>query len=194
MKNRKIVNIGILTLLLNSVAMGADHGCAGGVCFATIVKKSNNNLTTTALKQGIGCAGGACFVPLSNIKPSKTLDEKKEFVGIKFLEEDTLDSQDNLDNNMDDFDTLVFERGEIPQRYLETPEDINEEKVLNEEKVVIEEKVMTEEKVMDTLWRANPVKIMEDKILEKTLLPSSDYVCEKDKHVVYLNSDVYECV
>lgn len=192
MKNRKILNVGILTLLLNSVAMGADHGCAGGVCFATIVKKSNNNLTTTALKQGIGCDGGACFVPLSNIKPSKTLEEKKEFVGIKFLEEEK-NNKDNLDNNMDDFDTLVFDRGEIPELYLES-EDMNEKKVQNEEKVVIEEKMMTEERVMDTLWRANPVNITEDKILEKTLLPSSDYVCEKDKHVVYLNSDVYECV
>jgi len=192
MKSRKILNVGILTLLLNSVAMGADHGCAGGVCFATIVKKSNNNLTTTALKQGIGCDGGACFVPLSNIKPSKTLEEKKGFVGIKFLEEEK-DNKDNLDNNMDDFDTLVFDRGEIPELYLES-EEMNEKKVQNEEKVVIEEKMMTEERVMDTLWRANPVNITEDKILEKTLLPSSDYVCEKDKHVVYLNSDVYECV
>ena len=34
----------------------------------------------------------------------------------------------------------------------------------------------------------------EDKILEKTALPSSDYFCDNDKQPVYLNDDTYECV
>ena len=165
MKSRKILNIGLLTVLLNTVAMGAEQSsCAGGVCFATLANIKPSKTIET--KHTTGCMGGVCFVPLSNIKPLKSAEKQKEFEGIKFLE-------DTLDTNSDEIQLIVLE---------------------NEEPLVNSNYVMNEEKVVDTLWMPNPIEVIDDKILEETNLPDSDYFCEKDKQPVYLNDDIYECV
>lgn len=168
MKSRKVLNIGLLSVLLSTVVMGAEHnGCVGGACFATLA--NIKPLKSTEIKDASGCAGGVCFVPSSSIRPLKTLETKKEFEGIKFLE-------DNLDSNMDEVQPIVVENEEV----IEPLSDTNY--------------VMNEEKVMDDLLMSSSIEVTEDKILEKTDLPSSDYVCEKDKQPVYLNNDIYECV
>ena len=53
--------------------------------------------------------------------------------------------------------------------------------------------VMNEEAI-DEVLLAEPMVEIEDKILKKSNLPSSEYFCEKDKEPVYLNNDIYECV
>ena len=180
MKSRKVLNIGLLSVLLSTVAMGAEHnGCVGGVCFATLA--NIKPLKSIGSKDGSGCVGGVCFVPLSSIKPLKILEAKRgfeakkefeiknEFEGIKFLE-------DNLDDTMDQVQPIVLESEEISEPLSDTNYVVNEEKV------------------MDDLLMSSSIKVAEDKILEKTDLPSSDYFCEKDKQPVYLNNDIYECV
>ena len=60
--------------------------------------------------------------------------------------------------------------------------------------VSIETYTIDEEGEMDLLLIENPMEVTEEKILEKTDLPTSDYFCEEDKQPVYLNNDIYECV
>jgi len=167
MKSKKIVNIALISVLLSSMAIGAEQSaCTGSVCFATLptVKPSK----TIETKQS-ACDGDKCFATLSNIKPSKVVKEEKELEEIVFLE-------DNLDTNIDELQSIVVESEEIIEPLSDTSY------------------VMNEEKVMDSLWIANPIEVIANKFLEKTDLPSSDYFCDNDKQPVYLNDDVYECV
>jgi len=180
MKSKKVLNIGLLSVLLSTVVMGAEQShCAGGVCFATLA--NIKPLKSSGTKESSGCAGGVCFVPLSSIKPLKSLEakkefevkkefkEKKEFEGIEFLE-------DNLESNPDEVQPTVLESEETLEPLSET------------------NYVMNEEKVKDNLLITSSIAVTEDKILEKTDLPSSAYFCEKNKQPVYLNNDTYECV
>lgn len=157
--------------------MGAEHGgCVAGACFATFAKKSKGtSIKRVQLKEGIGCSGGACFVPLATIKPQKALKEKKEFEGVKFLEEPTLES---ADSHFDEMTLALLASEEMKENLVESAS------------------VAEEEKIMDTPLplRLNSMEIIEEEILERTELPSSDYFCEKDKQPIYLNNDVYECV
>jgi len=167
MKDRQILNIGLVAVLLNTMAFGGvEHssGCAGGACFAPLANSKPSK--SMRIKYGAGCVEGVCFVPLSNVKPLKSIEEKKEFEGIEFLE-------DNLDDSSsDEFLPIIVESEEITEQPLSDTTEVR-----------------NEEKLMDVLWVENPTEVTEDKILEK-----SDYFCEKDKQVVYLNDDVYECV
>jgi len=110
------------------------------------------------------CTGGVCFATLSHSKSSKNLEDKQSFKQIEFIEEESLDT------------TIVLE-------------------VENNRRIVsIETYTIDEEGEMDLLLTENPMEVTEDRILEKTDLPTSDYFCEEDKQPVYLNNDIYECV
>ena len=136
MKSRKILNIALITVLLSSLSLGAEHS---------------------------DCAGGVCFAPLPKVKALKLFEEKKEVVSVEYVQEIESIEEDSSNNNLDKSKTII----------------------LDGEKVIVfppETYVMRKEEAT------------EDKILEKTALPTSDYFCEKDKQPIYLNNDIYECV
>jgi len=158
MKNRKIINIALISILLSSVAIGAeDSDCSGGVCFVPLV----NSKVTKKIKH---CSGGVCIVPLFDSKLSKSFEEQVESQPIEFIEQESLGI-----NNIS---------------------DIGKENRI----VSIETYTVDEEESEDSLLIANPVEETDNKILEKTDLPRSDYFCENDKQPIYLSNDTYECV
>ena len=148
MKNRKILQIGLLSILLSTVAIGAEHG---------------------------DCTGGACFATLANIKPEKVVEEKKQLKSMKHVEKIKYVENDNSNTNIDKSKTIILDGEKVT---LFPPETY----------------VMNEEESIDFLLTANPIEAIDDKILEKTNLPSSEYFCENNKQPVYLNNDIYECV
>jgi len=148
MKSRKIVNIALISMLLCSVALGAEEGA---------------------------CRGGACFATLSHSKHSKVVELKKETNLAPYVEIKKYLEKENDSNAIDKSKTII----------------------LDGEKVTVfppETYVMSEEEAMDFILKSNPMEVTEERILEKTDLPSSAYFCEKDKQPVYLNNDIYECV
>ena len=111
------------------------------------------------------CTGGVCFATLSHSKSSKNIEDTQPLKQIEFIEEKSLDDS-----------TIVSE-------------------IENNRRIVsIETYTIDEEGGMDLLLIENPMEITEERILEKTDLPTSDYFCEEDKEPVYLNNDIYECV
>jgi len=136
MKSRKILNIALITVLLSSLSLGAEHS---------------------------DCAGGVCFAPLVKVESLKVFEEKKEVTPVKYAQEIEYIEEDSSNNNLDKSQTIL----------------------LDGEKVIV---FPPETYVMHT------EEATEDKILEKTDLPNSDYFCEKDKQPVYLNDNTYECV
>jgi len=164
MISRKIVNMALISILLSSVAIGAEHSnCDGGVCFVPLANsKPLKNIEK--IEHHSDCKGSACFAILSKNEPSKVLEEKEQFKPIEFIEKKSLDT--NAISDIEKENTIVS----------------------------IETYTVDEEADMDLLLIANPIEVIDNKILEKTDLPTSDYFCEKDKQPVYLNNDIYECV
>jgi len=166
MKDRQILNIGLVAVLLNTMAFGGvEHssGCAGGVCFAPLVN-SKPLIKIEKIEHHSDCKGRACFAILSKNEPSKVLEEKERFNPIEFIEQESLDI-----NVISD----IEKKNKIVSIETYTVEEVND---------------------MDSLLIANPIEVIENKILEKTDLPTSDYFCENDKQPIYLNDNTYECV
>jgi len=136
MKSRKILNIALITVLLSSLSLGAEHS---------------------------DCTGGVCFAPLVKVESLKVFEEKKEVTLVKYAQEIEYIEEDSSNNDFDKSQTIL----------------------LDGEKVIV---FPPETYVLHT------EEATEDKILEKTDLPSSDYFCDNDKQPVYLNNDIYECV
>ena len=164
MKSRKIVNMALISILLSSVAIGAEHSnCDGGVCFITL-SNSKSSKKIEKIEHHSDCKGSACFAILSKNEPSKVLEEKEQFKPIEFIEQESLNT--NAISNIEKESKIVS-----IETY--TVEEVND---------------------MDSLLIVNPIEATDNKILEKTDLPSSDYFCDNDKQPVYLNDDTYECV
>lgn len=132
-------------------------------------------LTTTVFGAGTqNCAGGVCFINLDKLKPSKGFEQEKA-------------------------KTVLLEKPRYIEVYSENDNTIDKSMtiVLDGETITVFPKssyVMNPEEALDVILLAEPMVAVEDKILEKTNLPSSEYFCEKDKRPVYLNNDTYECV
>lgn len=140
--------------------------------FLMISMASTLLVTTTFAAGTLPCVGGVCFVKLDNLKPSKGSEEKNEKIVLlenpRYIE--NYAQNENIDKSM----TIVLD-GETITVFPHSSYVMNEE-------------------ALDEVLLAEPMVEIEDKILKKSNLPSSEYFCEKDKEPVYLNNDIFECV
>ncbi|CAA6817135.1 MAG: Unknown protein [uncultured Sulfurovum sp.] len=136
-------------------------------------------LATTVFGSGTqNCVGGVCFINLDNLNPSKSSKNK---------EHNTLASLGNpsfTEATIDKTITIIVDGVEM---------------------TVFPSYVMTEEEKMnyfenkeankDLLRLTQSVEKIEDKILEKSDLPLSEYFCEKETKPLYNKElDSFQCV
>ncbi len=132
-------------------------------------------LSTTVFGAGaMNCAGGVCFVKLDNLQVSKGFEKKNNALVI-------LDTPRFIEDKIDKTVTIVLDGEEIT---------VFPSYVMTEE-----EKVNYIEEENEELLRLTQTVEIEDKILEKTNLPTSEYFCEKNTKPLYNNfSHSYQCV
>jgi hypothetical protein len=176
MIKKKLLTVGLSTLLLGS----------------TLFAQSN-------------CVGGVCIINLDNLKPSKAYVEKSEpLVALaqpRFIAKHPEVQVENNDAFMvleDKFDKtidIVVDNEKIyvfPSYVMTDSEKVAY--VQEQESIALNEKFNKEEN-KNVLVVRNVSNQTEEKILAKTILPTSDYYCEKDTHPIYDKvSNVYECV
>ncbi|CAA6809026.1 MAG: Unknown protein [uncultured Sulfurovum sp.] len=131
-------------------------------------------LTTTLLGAPTQqCVGGVCFANLDNLKPSKGFEEKKE--NLVILEQPRYVQQININAQNDFIDksmTIVLD-GELIT-------------VFPHSSYIMEE---------STLLVTESDDKIEDIILNKTELPSSDFFCEKNTKALYdSEKHTFQCV
>ena len=163
-------------------------------------------LLATTLFAQTNCVGGVCFIDLKNLKPT-TKGFKHEKAPLVVLEkprylESNSESNTHIDSlaiddvrEIDKSITIVVDGDEVTvfPSYVMT----EEEKVAYyaEQEAIALNKKSNKEANRDLLMVSQPVKRIEDKILEKTELPVSEYYCEKDTHPVYDKVlDSFQCV
>jgi len=163
-------------------------------------------LGSTLFAQGTTtCVGGVCIVNLDNLGPSKSYIEKKKSLVImakpRYIEqvkEVKVDYSHNFVSVEDKFDKtidIVVDNEEIyvfPSYIMTEAEKATY--IQEQEAIALNEKLNLEENQNLTIV-SNVREKTEDRILEKTILPTSDYYCQNNKKPVYnLASDKLECV
>ena len=147
------------------------------------------------------CEGGACFINLDNLVPTdKSKVEKRPFftpTSPRFLEDRVEPFGEMIVTNeiemIDDIDrsiTIIINDEEVivfPSYFM-----TEEEKVAN---FMEEDIVALNDESDEKLTITTSIKNIEDKILEKIELPTSEYYCEHNKHAVYKEgTEYFECV
>ena len=163
-------------------------------------------LGTTLLAQGTTtCVGGVCIVNLDNLKPSKSYIEKRKPLVVlaqpryitnkKEVRVENNDVFIAMENKVDKTIDIIVDNEEIyvfPSYVMTEAEKAIY--IQEQEAIALNEKFNKEEN-RKSLIVMHSVEETEDRILEKTTLPTSDYYCEKNKQPVYnLASDELECV
>lgn len=158
--------------------------------------------TTTLLAQGSSshCVGSVCFVNLDKIKPTKGFKKEKKplvvFEKPRFVESKSEEPTHNeLEDTIDKTIEIVVDNQEVYvfPSYVMT----EEEKIayFEEQKAIELNEKENLEANEDLRIVSKPIEKVEEKILEKTALPTSDYYCENNTHPVYNEElDFYECV
>ena len=157
-------------------------------------------LVATTLVAQENCVGGVCFVNLDNLKPTKVFQEKKEKLVVlqkpRFIEHKSEVVKHYLKNIDESIDIVVD--GELitvfpPSAYVMT----EQERVAyyKEQKAIALNKKMNDKENEELQKITKPIEKIEDKILNKSLLPTSQYYCEDNTKPVYdKDSDLFECV
>lgn len=145
-------------------------------------------LTTTMLNAKAGdCAGGVCFVNLDKHKSSKAFENKNQ--NLVALETPRYIEDDKTITIVLDGETItVFPHSS----YVMTEE---EKLHYSENEVIGQNEIFNEEANKDLLLVTGVLEKVEDKILEKIELPTSEYFCEKDRKPIYNDeSGLFQCV
>ena len=161
-------------------------------------------LGTTLFAQG-NCVGGVCFINLDKIKPSKSFKKEKQPLVVlakpRFIERNVEVKMNNSDDfvmfeeKVDKTIDIVVNNEEIyvfPSYVMTDTEKANY--IEEQEAIALNEKANM--KANQNLLIVKDITVQtEDRILAKTILPTSDYYCEKDMQPVYdQGSNAYECV
>jgi len=152
---------------------------------------------TALLAQGSNCVGGVCFVNLDKIKPTKGFEKKQEPLVVlekpRFIEEksEVIVHNEHADEMvqiiLDDEEIFVF------PSYVMT--EAEKAAYYSEQEAIALNKKLNREANQDSLIVSPTIEKTEDKIINKTQLPISEYYCEKDTHPVYDEDlDLFECV
>ncbi|SFV62651.1 hypothetical protein MNB_SV-14-147 [hydrothermal vent metagenome] len=111
------------------------------------------------------CKDGVCIIDISNLSPSKKV--KKEKAKITLFNKKSI-SKKIVSNEIE---TIVLPH----EKYVMTKEEI-------------------ENYELKQIQLALPNQDTENKILEKTMLPTSEYFCEKNKKPIYhKETNSFEC-
>ena len=125
------------------------------------------SLLTLSLSAGthMVCKDGVCIIDISNLSPSKKV--KKEKAKITLFNKKSI-SKKIVSNEIE---TIVLPH----EKYVMTKEEI-------------------ENYELKQIQLALPNQDTENKILEKTMLPTSEYFCEKNKKPIYhKETNSFEC-
>jgi len=152
---------------------------------------------TALFAQQGDCVGGVCFVNLDKIKPTKGFEKKKKPLVVlekpRFIAEksESLVHNNTIDKTLkiivDDVEIFVF-----PSYVMSEAEKATY--YAEQEAIALNEKENIEANENFQIVGQSIAKV-DEKILEKTELPLSDFYCEKDTHPVYDKlSDSFECV
>ena len=156
-------------------------------------------LVTTLVAQE-NCVGGVCFVNLDNLKPTKVFQEKKEKSVVlqkpRFIEHQSEVVEQYLKEIDESIDMVID--GELitvfpPSAYVMT----KQERVAyyKEQKAIDLNRKMNDKENEELQKITKPIEKIEDKILNKNSLPTSQYYCEDNTKPVYdKDSDLFECV
>jgi len=128
------------------------------------------SLLTISLSAGTNmiCKDGVCIIDVSNLSSTKEIKKEKKKINL-------------------------FHKKNISKKIL--PLDTNEIEtiVLPHEKYVMTEAEL-ENYELNEIQLSLPNEDTENKILEKTMLPTSEYFCEKNKKAVYhKDTNSFEC-
>ena len=150
------------------------------------------------------CVGGVCFVNLKNLKPTKVFQEKREklvvlqkprFVSSKSEVKHHYYTEVVNDNNLDkSFDIIVDGKETLVfPSYIMTAEE--KLAYYKEQKAIALNKKMNDKENEELKRITKPIEKIEDKILNKSSLPTSQYYCDDNTKPVYdKDSDLFECV
>ena len=156
-------------------------------------------LVTTLVAQE-NCVGGVCFVNLKNLKPTKVFHEKKEKLVVlqkpRFIEHQS-EVFEHYPKEIDESIDIVVD-GELitvfpPSVYVMT----KQERIAyyKEQKAIALNKKMNDKENEELEKITKPIEKIEDKILNKSSLPTSQYYCDDNRKPVYdKDSDLFECV
>jgi len=129
------------------------------------------SLLTLSLSAGthMVCKDGVCIIDISNLSPSKKV--KKEKAEITLFNKKSISKKVvSLDSN-EKIETIILPH----EKYVMTKEEI-------------------ENYELKQIQLALPNQNTENKILEKTMLPTSEYFCGKNKKPIYhKETDSFEC-
>jgi hypothetical protein len=152
--------------------------------FLILVSLSTLFVTTALGAEKDNCLGGVCIVNLDNLKPSKGFGQKEQELMV--LEEPRYIDENYKNDYIDKSMTIVLD-GETITVFPKSTYVMNEEEKNNY--------IANEEANKDLLMLTQTVEKIEDKILEKSYLPSSEFYCEKNKKALYnQRSDTFLCV
>lgn len=146
-------------------------------------------LVTNTFGSGVQkCAGGACFVNLEKTRSLESFKKKSERLLI-------IEQPRFIQNTMDKTIVIILdgEKLSVFPSYVMT----EEEKVsfYKEQKAIALNEELNKKDRKETLVIAQEVEHVEDKILEKTKLPTSEYFCEKNTKPLYDKAlDSFQCV
>jgi len=150
------------------------------------------SLLTVSLSAGknMVCKDGKCFIDLSH------LDKKIEDTEVQ--EKNLFNNNDiNLKGKPNQIETMALDKKKYHKQINEKLKPLSQSEmetiVLSPEKYImsaIEIEVYEAEHIQLTLPNQN----VENKIIEKTKLPTSEYFCEKNQKLIYQKStDSFEC-
>ncbi len=153
---------------------------------------------TTLFANGDKCVGGVCFVNINKLTASKGFKQNQKPLVVVQNPRYITDKSENISHNIEEIDksvTIILDGEEIvvfPSYVATEAEKIAFYK--QEQKLIALNRVENEKANEELKVITQKVEKIEDKILKKTKLPTSEFYCEKDTHPIYhQETDSYEC-